>query len=196
MLNVNGSAYISGSISSNSISCVDLGLWDTTTTTRHSAQYSWNGSNLCLYIDNATWWYATGSFSDKRIKKNISSIPNLKDMYLALQPKQYNYIDNNIVGYESDKIHYGLIAQDTLEVMNSYGINYENQTLIKRNNTDMCTKNLVDDDYIYSIDYENLHAWHIAFSQQFYKEYNEKVLQLEERISELELELQQLKQNN
>ena len=55
---------------------------------------------------------------------------------------------------------------------------------------------MLDDDYIYSIDYVDLHAWHIAFSQQFYKEYNEKVLQLEERISELELELQQLKQNN
>ena len=43
------------------------------------------------------------------------------------------------------------------------------------------------------IDYENLHAWHIAFSQQFYKEYNEKILQLEERLSELELEISILK---
>ena len=153
----------------------------------------WNGQ-LVYSIDNTSVYFKADSFSDGRLKRNIKSIKNIKNLYLDLRPVTFTY-KNDIVSTFDNKIHQGLIAQELEALLYSYGLDVDKYHFIE-------SRKIFKDDNTYykSINYDNFHALHIAFNQQFYKEFievkeiqEEKIKALQNRIEQLELELVQMK---
>lgn len=63
------------------------------------------------------------SSSDERLKANIETIPDVFiDIWLELEPKVFEW--NNLNSPDGKK-HFGLIAQEAIEVFNKYGVNYK-----------------------------------------------------------------------
>ena len=60
---------------------------------------------------------ATISTSDAREKKDIADIEHAQELIMALQPRQFKYVEN-----QSNRTHYGLIAQEVKEAMTAAGI--------------------------------------------------------------------------
>ena len=61
--------------------------------------------------------------SDKRLKENIEDIPKVFcDIWLELAPKVFNW---NELNSGDDTKHFGLIAQEVIEVFKKYGLNYK-----------------------------------------------------------------------
>ena len=60
---------------------------------------------------------ATISTSDAREKKDIADIEHAQELIMALQPRQFKYVDN-----QSNRTHYGFIAQEVKEAMTAAGI--------------------------------------------------------------------------
>jgi hypothetical protein len=83
-------------------------------------------SNFWKYIYADKLWYVLepAEYSDKRIKKNVKPLENSLEKILKLKAVEYN-IDLNELGIPDDlpddspmkKKHFGLIAQDVLEVI-------------------------------------------------------------------------------
>jgi hypothetical protein len=67
--------------------------------------------------------------SDIRLKENINNIPLGLTFVNNLQPKLYNYNHT-----ESKNIHYGLIAQDVIELLNNNNIDHTEGSLVSINN--------------------------------------------------------------
>lgn len=73
------------------------------------------GSNIV----NKAWTVS----SDKRLKKDISDIPEeLISIWKELHPKIFRW---NELNYGSDEIQFGLIAQDVIEAFEKYNLNYQ-----------------------------------------------------------------------
>ena len=61
--------------------------------------------------------------SDERLKKQIDDIPlAFVDIWNELQPKMFKW---NSINSSNDKIHFGLIAQDVIDVFEKHGLNHE-----------------------------------------------------------------------
>ena len=60
---------------------------------------------------------ATISTSDAREKKDIADIEHAQELIMALQPRQFKYVNN-----QSNRTHYGFIAQEVKEAMTAAGI--------------------------------------------------------------------------
>lgn len=130
-----------------------------------SSSYHWDWI-ACNHIScvNPPW-----STSDKRLKDVKGAIKKAVDFYMSLNPIEYTFKDG--VAYEdSEKMHYGLIAQD---VLNSYEkcYNTDKQGIVKREEVlEDSTKKLLGEDYKYSINYDELHAFHIKMIQSLVEE--------------------------
>ena len=155
----------------------------------HTAAFGWDDkSYLHLLIDGKTYW-CSGTFSDERTKKNISDIENIKNIYLDFSPKKYKYKDIGLV--DSGKYHTGLIAQDIIQTFENNGLNAEEYDLVYTvDNKNDLVKGFDSSKSIYRLNYENLHALHIAFSKEFYYEYQDQIQKLKNRVAELETKLQ------
>ena len=155
----------------------------------HTAAFGWDDkSYLHLLIDGKTYW-CSGTFSDERTKKNISDIENIKNIYLDFSPKKYKYKDIGVV--DSGKYHTGLIAQDIIQTFENNGLNAEEYDLVYTvDNKNDLVKGFDSSKSIYRLNYENLHALHIAFSKEFYYEYQDQIQKLKNRVAELETKLQ------
>lgn len=87
------------------------------------------------------------SSSDNRLKTNIENIPAVfAEIWLDLQPKvfEWNELNNN-----DNKKHFGLIAQDAIEVFKKYGVDYKSLGFIE-------TIPINDIDYL-AITYDDYH---------------------------------------
>ena len=145
-------------------------------------------------------WYGSNNYqpktsSDFRLKKEIISLTDIKQIYLAFKPKSYKFKDTK---YENnEKIHTGLIAQQVINTLTDNGVDWKDTDLVEEYK---CRDYMDEGQYTgktaYRINYENLHAYHIAFSQEMYKEIqelkdenkkkDEKILELEKRLKKLE----------
>lgn len=130
-----------------------------------SSSYHWDWL-ACNHIScvNPPW-----STSDKRLKNVKGYIDSVKDFYMALKPIEYTFKEG--VAYEdTEKMHYGLIAQDVLkEYEKCY--NTDKQGIVKREEVlEDSTKELLGEDYKYSINYDELHAFHIKMIQSLVEE--------------------------
>lgn len=129
-----------------------------------------------------------GATSDVRLKKDITDLKEIKNFYLSLSPKQFNYVDR--LPESKSGIHYGLLAQDLVSSMEANGIDADHNSMLihydsgkNEDDQDYNFSDLVDgDDWYYGINYNNFHAMHIAMIQQ-----------QEHRIEELEKENADLK---
>ena len=139
--------------------------------------------------------YQPRTSSDFRLKKDILSLPDITQFYLSLKPKSYTFKDTKVEN--NNKIHYGLIAQETKKSLDENKLDSEQSDLIEEYE---CRDYMDEGQYTgktaYRINYENLHAFHISFSQEMYKEIqilkeennkkDEEIALLKERLDKLE----------
>lgn len=138
--------------------------------------------------------YQPKSSSDFRLKKEIISLTDIKQIYLAFKPKSYKFKDTK---YENnEKIHTGLIAQQVINTLTDNGVNWKDADLVEEYKCrDYMDEGQYTGETAYRINYENLHAYHIAFSQEMYQEIQElkdENKKKDEKISELEKRLEKL----
>lgn len=145
-------------------------------------------------------WYGSNNYqpktsSDFRLKKDILSLPDITQFYLSLKPKSYTFKDTKVEN--NNKIHYGLLAQETKKALDENKLDSEQSDLIEEYE---CRDYMDEGQYTgktaYRINYENLHAFHISFSQEMYKEIqilkdennkkDEEIAKLKERLDKLE----------
>jgi len=83
--------------------------------------------------DNTFWcgvqpwtqsWYAVGAYnfvtaSDRRLKKDVSDLPDCLDVVMALSPKRFRWIHDPVD--EGRRLHWGFIAQEVGDVMDRFG---------------------------------------------------------------------------
>lgn len=139
--------------------------------------------------------YQPKTSSDFRLKKDILSLPDITQFYLSLKPKSYTFKDTKVDN--NNKIHYGLIAQETKKALDENNLDSEQSDLIEEYKCrDYMDEGLYTGETAYRINYENLHAFHISFSQEMYKEIqilkeennkkDEEIALLKERLDKLE----------
>lgn len=164
----NGHTHATGSTVGGSLSSCSNGLGN-------YIRYS-NGAEGAT-----TGWCAStfqkSSSSDMRLKKDIRNVDaTLIEMYYKLKPKAYRMKDTK----EDNSVRYGLLAQQVISAMNECGINTAEQNIIEivenaegRDDGMYCGEGTH-----YRLNYENLHALHIAAIQNMQK----KIKELEEKL--------------
>lgn len=179
-----GSPTLGHYISDNNISLCDSGYGSLSYKKSEVVNVNYGSNN-----------YQPKSSSDLRLKKEIISLTDIRQIYLAFKPKSYKFKDTK---YENnEKIHTGLIAQQVINTLTDNGVDWKDTDLVEEYK---CRDYMDEGQYTgktaYRINYENLHAYHIAFSQEMYKEIqilkeennkkDEEISKLKERLDKLE----------
>ena len=126
--------------------------------------------------------------SDFRLKKNISDLVDITDFYMKLKPKRYEFKDG-LRGYDS-RVHYGFIAQDIAS------IEPESSNLVYKKLCDDDLSNereVINDDYVYYVDKDELHAMHVQIIQKQQHEIEQLKLENVQIKGELDILKQKLK---
>lgn len=126
--------------------------------------------------------------SDFRLKKNISDLVDITDFYMKLKPKRYEFKDE-LRGYDS-RVHYGFIAQDIAS------IEPESSNLVYKKLCDDDLSNereVINDDYVYYVDKDELHAMHVQMIQKQHKEIESLKLENLQIKGELDILKQKIK---
>lgn len=126
--------------------------------------------------------------SDFRLKKNISDLVDITDFYMKLKPKRYEFKDG-LRGYDS-RVHYGFIAQDIVS------IEPESSNLVYKKLCDDDLSNereVINDDYVYYVDKNELHAMHVQMIQKQQHEIESLKLENFQIKGELDILKQRLK---
>lgn len=123
--------------------------------------------------------------SDIRLKKEIQSLNDVKDLYLGFKPKQYKFKTNTLG--DDEQIRYGLIANEVKSNLDRCGYNSSDYQIVETYQTNGFSgqQAYIRDGVGLRINYENLHALHIAFGQQIYKELTDKIDALQKELQEL-----------
>lgn len=153
--------------------------------TKSDVGHTHTAENVFSYGTAATQYWVTQNFeaksSDIRLKKNIESmsVNRVRKFYQSLNPVSYNFKNN------PSKKCFGLIAQDVLDKAEKNLYLHEQELDLVDKNTEISEedKQIVGDDYYYTINYNQLHAFHIAMIQDLMK-----------RVEELEKEVKELKE--
>lgn len=170
---------------------VDAWLWlkanGTTLAFTGSALEPWVDGSVSLgysaYGVNRRWstinvvnepWQST---SDGRLKEVHGTLNRVRDFYMSLEPIKYNF-KKGITSKDSTKTHYGLVAQDVLKSYNKYY--KDEQSIVLQQDSDEDTKAITGDDKKYVINYDELHAFHIAMIQELRKEVDELKAEIKE----------------
>lgn len=179
-----GSPTLGHYISDNNISLCDSGYGSLSYKKSEVVNVNYGSNN-----------YQPKSSSDLRLKKEIISLTDIRQIYLAFKPKSYKFKDTK---YENnEKIHTGLIAQQVINTLTDNGVDWKDTDLVEEYE---CRDYMDEGQYTgktaYRINYENLHAFHISFSQGMYKEIqilkeennkkDEEISKLKERLDKLE----------
>lgn len=126
--------------------------------------------------------------SDFRLKKNISDLADITDFYMKLKPKRYEFKDG-LRGYDN-RVHYGFIAQDIAS------IEPESSNLVYKKLCDDDLSNereVINDDYVYYVDKDELHAMHVHMIQKQQHEIEQLKLENVQIKGELDILKQKLK---
>ena len=174
--------YVSG-ITSDSWSTVESNTWVITSVSISEASYTSSSDSIA---STRSRLFLSGSkikknLSDKRLKENIKDLDDkFIQLYDKLNPKQFSFHDD--IPTTKGK-HFGLIAQDVMSAIDECGIDNSNLRLVWRNKVDEeANEDKYINDYTLQMDYDELHALHIKYSQHL----NDKIDMLEKRVAELE----------
>jgi len=153
----------------------NVGAWQISTYQNNALYFAYTtDANYSSGTNSATGAYITiaGAYtnmSDRKIKKNISSINNAKEFIMQLKPVQFNFKD-----IENDKLHMGFIAQEVAEagsVINDdlavYTANYKNSSAHKE---ELITAETDDEELSWSLCYSELIAPLVQTVQEQQKE--------------------------
>lgn len=122
-------------LQSDGYNAIYVGDTSHTTTGRVYLQYARNDFYAPLYAP------AYNNSSDRRLKKNISDIDDSKDFLLALKPKFYKWeYEYN----EDNKQHTGFIAQDVIELMELFGIDWKDSGIVGESKDGYYTLNYIE----------------------------------------------------
>lgn len=139
----------------------------------HDIFFQWNGASLIATVDVTQVW----STSDRRLKDHIEKI---SDSYIdaigSAEIKQFIFTDEI---YDKSIKHFGVIAQDVREALESKGINPEE--IAVNNHFDR------DGEEYYGIDKEEFLMARIAYDEKKIKELEDKIARLEAIVSKLSL---------
>lgn len=143
-----------------------------------SSSYRWGK----LWVTDIDTVNAVVVSSDKRMKNVQGTIDKVREFYMSLKPLQYTFKEG--VHKDTNKIHYGLVAQEVLESYEKC-YNSDEQEIVVKVEADDSTKEVIGDDMKYALDYNELHAFHIAMIQE-----------LRAEIDELKAEIKALKEGD
>lgn len=125
--------------------------------------------------------------SDKRLKKNVRKMPDIKELYMSLQPMEYEYKSDIMLGTKKE---FGVIAQTTRKDLQEHGINPDEYDIVRESDPLPDTKEgKYAKDKVLRVDYDQFHAMHIQMIQSQQKEIEllkQKNEDLERRLSALE----------
>lgn len=130
-----------------------------------SNYHKWNW----VVCDNISCANPPWGSSDKRMKDVHGTIDKVREFYMALEPLKYTFkkgVDNE----NPNKMHYGLIAQDVLKTYEKCYNSNEQGIVKKQKIIDEGTINVIGEDEKYVINYDELHAFHIAMIQDLQAE--------------------------
>ena len=135
---------------------------------------------------------ASVSSSDKRLKTNVSDMPDLESVYLKFKPKKFRF-DDRLKGYDH-RWHYGLLAQSVEESMIEAGISIDDTGLIWKEPVydDFHEREVICDEMVYKLDKDELHAMHIQMIQKQHKEIEQLKLENVQIKGELDILKQKL----
>ena len=124
--------------------------------------------------------------SDKRLKKNVRDMRNIKDVYMDLRPVEYEYRKGVSDG---SKKQFGVIAQQIRKDLRGYGINSDEYDIVRESDPLQDTKEgKYVNNKVLRVDYDQFHAMHIQMIQSQQK----KIGDLESENTELKSKLQSL----
>ena len=137
----------------------------------HDIYFQWNGASLIATVDVTQVW----STSDRRLKDQIE---NIRDDYIdaigSAEIKQFIFTDEI---YDKSIKHFGVIAQDVREALESKGINPEE--IAVNNHFDR------DGEEYYGIDKEEFLMARIAYDEKIIKELKNEISDLREQIKQI-----------
>ena len=137
----------------------------------HDIYFQWNGASLIATVDATQVW----STSDRRLKDQIDTInDDYIDAIGSAEIKQFIFTDEI---YDKSIKHFGVIAQDVREALESKGINPE----------DIAVNNHFDRDgeEYYGIDKEEFLMARIAYDEKKIKELKNEISDLREQIKQI-----------
>lgn len=125
--------------------------------------------------------------SDKRLKKNVRKMPDIKELYMSLQPMEYEYKSDIMLGTKKE---FGVIAQTARKDLQEHGINPDEYDIVRESDPLPDTKEgKYAKDKVLRVDYDQFHAMHIQMIQSQQKEIEllkQKNEELERRLSAIE----------
>ena len=134
--------------------------------------------------------------SDKRLKREISSITNLaiEGFYMNLTPTRYKYEHGVGIG-EDGKYQFGVIAQWTEKDMIDHAIDPDLYSIVQKSKPLVDTKEAqyTAGDDVYRVDYSQFHALHIYMIQKQQHEIESLKLENFQIKGELDILKQRLK---
>ena len=137
----------------------------------HDIFFQWNGASLIATVDVTQVW----STSDRRLKDQIDTInDDYIDAIGSAEIKQFIFTDEI---YDKSIKHFGVIAQDVREALESKGINPE----------DIAVNNHFDRDgeEYYGIDKDEFLMARIAYDEKKIKELKNEISDLREQIKQI-----------
>ena len=161
---------------------------------------TWVVTSFSLGIDTNNKIYVSGnhikkSLSDKRLKEHIDFIDDrFIKLYDSFKPTRFKF-HNDIPTIQGE--HFGLYAQDVVEALDSCGIDRNDLRLVWQSPIDEeAHEERYIGDMTWNMDYDELHALHIYYSQYQQSEIEslkQENLALKNRLSILEMEMEELK---
>lgn len=137
----------------------------------HDIFFQWNGASLIATVDVTQVW----STSDRRLKDQIDDISDdYIDAIGSAEIKQFIFTDEI---YDKSIKHFGVIAQDVRDALESKGINPE----------EIAVNNHFDRDgtEYYGIDKDEFFMARIAYDEKIIKELKNEISELSEQINQI-----------
>lgn len=138
--------------------------------------YSSNTGTIAFYADENFIDSIGMNISDKRLKYDFKNIDEkLLKAIEDIEIQQFKFIDSD------NKIHFGIIAQDLIEIFNKYGINPEEYDILKS-----FKRKVSDDTTYYKIEYTQFLVLKQLATDYKIKKQQEEIEILKEKINSLE----------
>ena len=164
-----GKVYLSGSLNKNTY--INGYPAVRINGTYHDIFFQWNGASLIATVDVTQVW----STSDRRLKDQIDTISDdYIDAIGSAEIKQFIFTDEI---YDKSIKHFGVIAQDVREALESKGINPEE--IAVNNHFDR------DGEEYYGIDKEEFLMARIAYDEKKIKELKNEISDLRDQINQI-----------
>lgn len=128
----------------------------------HYSSYSKSGNNLHLYATKT-------NTSDERLKQEVESLSDVKDVYMQLNPVSFRFKDG-VIGHEGGHdLQYGFLAQDIEKDFAENGMEVGGVIGYSEPEEKFGETQFIDDK-VHHLNKDQLHAFHVKMIQEQQKE--------------------------